>query len=165
MVGPAGNAPASSSYQPDALLLCYGPMVGAVGLEPTSSWLRVKCNKPLYETPIFSGHRGQNRTVTSRFRALYATTTLRGELEINSFNVDISPLLVESDPRVELGSMGLQSTARPIYQTDILNARKEPTRGCFELKVRSNSSLVQRVWCFVRESNPRICRVKAVFYH
>ena len=37
MVVPAGNAPASSGYQPGALLLSYGTMAEGVGNAPTSA--------------------------------------------------------------------------------------------------------------------------------
>ena len=80
MVVPAGNAPASSGYQPGALLLSYETMAEGVGNAPTSARA-----DPVFKTgaaslylPAFqNGCQGWTRTNTVRFNkpSCYFDTT------------------------------------------------------------------------------------------
>ena len=82
MVVPAGNAPASPSYQPVALLLSYRTMAEGVGSAPTSV-----VTDPVFETgaaslylPAFRkiGCQTWTRTKTSGLTGRRATLTLPG---------------------------------------------------------------------------------------
>jgi hypothetical protein len=80
MVVLAGNAPASSGYQPGALLLSYGTMAEGVGNAPTSAMpiLFSRQVQPAYIClPSKIGCQGWTRTNTVRFNkpSCYFDTT------------------------------------------------------------------------------------------